>query len=237
MHSNPVSATVHDIKPLSGDVWQVLLKPIDDYPYQAGQFTELLIEGFEFLYFTIASAPHTPCVELHIQGGSDTNNRLISHLQSSGVVQLAQAGGDCTITALPKEQGPLLLVASGTGFSQVKAIVEQSIHEHWTRPLHIYWASYKLSQLYMLEKAECWAEKHNNIHMAALISEHSHWQDKHQMLLHSIIADHTELAYCQAIFCGSPEMVYSLFDVLTDKGLRPEHVLSDVFVFAPRDAQ
>lgn len=237
MNSSPTSATVHDIKQLTGDVWQVLLKPIDQYPYVAGQFTELLIDGFEFLYFTIASAPHSPCVELHIQCGSETNNRLISHLQGNGAVMLAPAGGECTLAQLADEQGPLLLVASGTGFSQVKAVVESCIHENITRAIHIYWASYKLSQLYMLEKAECWAEKHENIHMAALISEHSHWQDKHQMLMHSIIADHAQLDHCQAIFCGSPEMVYSLFDVLTDKGLRAAHIKSDVFSFAPREKQ
>ncbi len=227
-------ATVHDIKALSGDVWRVLLKPIEPYVYSAGQYTELLIDGFEALYFTIGSAPHTPCVELHIQGGSDTNNRLITYLQQQGVVNIAEAAGRCTIAALPEQTGPLLFVASGTGFSQVKAIVEDLLHHQSQRSLYIYWASYKLSQLYMLDKAEHWAEHNANIHSAMLISEHSHWQDKHQMLVQSIMADHNNLTDCQAVTCGSPEMVYTVLDTLCEHGFNPEQMISDVFDFAPR---
>lgn len=230
------TATVHDIKALSGNVWQVQLKPLTPYEYEAGQYTELLIEGYEFLYFTIGSAPHTPCVELHVQGGSETNDRLIEHLRQEGSVQLAPAAGRCTLPNLPASaDSPLLLIASGTGFSQVKAIAEDLIHHKSNRPIFIYWSSYKLSQLYMLEKAEAWAEQHANVHSAMLISEHSHWEDKHQMLVHSILADHTDIARCQAVTCGSPEMVYTILDTLCQHGFKKEQLIADVFDFAPRD--
>lgn len=235
MANHSTSATVHDIKALSGDVWQVLLKPIEPYPYTAGQYTELLIEGFQFLYFTIGSAPHCPCVELHIQGGSDTNDALIKHLQQEGVVELAPAAGNCVLSALPESEQPLLLIASGTGFSQVKALVEDQLHSKASRAIHIYWASYKLSQLYMLDKAELWAEQHSNIHSTMLISEHSHWDDKHQMLVHSILAEQANLADCQAVTCGSPEMVYTVLDTLTEHGFNKANMISDVFDFSPRD--
>ena len=229
------TATVHDIKPLSGDVWQVLLKTLSDYTYHAGQYTELLIPDFEFLYFTIGSAPHGPCVELHIQGGSETNNRLIAFLKEADSVELAPAAGRCIVDNLPDSTDPLLLIASGTGFSQVKAIAEDLIHKKEQRNIYIYWASYKLSQLYMLEKAEQWADTHPNIHTAMLISEHSHWEDKHQMLVHSILADHSDIHACQAVTCGSPEMVYTVLDTLCDKGFNKNGMISDVFDFAPRD--
>jgi NAD(P)H-flavin reductase len=231
---NSTIATVHDLKLMNGKVWQVLLKPLEDYPFQAGQFTELLIEGFQFLYFTIGSAPHNPCLELHVQGGTETNDRLIEHLRQQGSVSLAPAGGRCILPSLPSESGPILLIASGTGFSQVKAMVEDSIAHNANRPIYIYWASYKLSQLYMLEKAESWAEHEANIHLTALISEHSHWEDNHQMLLHSILSEQSDFALGQAIICGSPKMVYCLFDALVEKGFRADHILSDVFDFAPR---
>ncbi|MDX1341442.1 MAG: NAD(P)H-flavin reductase [Reinekea sp.] len=230
-------ATVHDIKALSGDVWQVRLKPIEPYPYAAGQYTELVIDGFEFLFFTIASAPHSPCIELHIQCGSDTNNRLIKHLQQTDAVALAPAAGRCVLTSLPDSEEPLLLIASGTGFSQVKAIVEDLLHQNSQRPTYIYWTSYKLSQLYMLEKAELWAEQNAHIHTAMLISEQGHWQDKNQMLVHSILADHEDIAQCHAVTCGSPEMVYTVLDTLCEHGFQPQHMISDVFEIAPRESQ
>lgn len=232
--ADSTTATVHDIKPLSGEVWQVLLKPLTDYPYQAGQYTELKIDGFQHLYFTIGSSPHTPCIELHIQGGSDTNNRLIEHLKQNNAIELAPAQGRCTLSHLPQSHAPLLLIASGTGFSQIKAIAEDLIHSQSQRNVYIYWTSYKLSQLYMLERAEAWAEQHANIHSAMLISEHSHWEDKHQMLVHSILADHSDIADCQAVTCGSPEMVYTVLDTLCEHGFQADNMIADVFDFAPR---
>ncbi len=233
---NSTMATIHDIKALSGDVWQVQLKPLTSYSFQAGQYTELLIEGFQFLYFTIGSAPHCTYIELHIQGGSETNDRLMKYLQESGEVQLAPAGGNCTLKSLADSNNPLLLIASGTGFSQVKSIVEDQLYQGLSRPIYIYWASYKLSQLYMLEKAEQWSEQHEQVHTAMLISEQSHWEDRHQMLVHSILADHNDLPACQAVTCGSPEMVYTILDTLVEHGFEKEAMISDVFDFAPREA-
>lgn len=229
-------ATVHDIKALSGDVWQVLLKPIEPYPFEAGQYTELRIPGFEHLYFTIGSAPHMACVELHVQGDSETNTRLINHLRQQGSVQLAAAAGSCVLSALPASSAPLLLVASGTGFSQVKAVVEDQLQRQAKRPIFIYWTSYRLNQLYMLDKAEQWADQYPHVHIAALISEHSHWDDKHQMLVQSILADHADVGQCQALTCGSPEMVYNLLDTLSEHGFQADQMISDVFAFAPRAA-
>jgi NAD(P)H-flavin reductase len=230
-------ATVHDLKALSGDVWQVLLKPIEAYPFEAGQYTELRIPGFDNLYFTIGSAPHMACVELHVQGGSETNDRLINHLRQQGSVELAAAAGNCVLSTLPAAQTPLMLIASGTGFSQVKSVVEDLLQRQDNRPLYIYWTSYRLSQLYMLDKAEQWADQYSQVHIAALISEQSRWDDKHQMLVQSIMADHADVGQCQALTCGSPEMVYNLLDTLTQHGFQANQMISDVFAFAPRAAQ
>ncbi|MEX0622647.1 hypothetical protein [Saccharospirillum sp.] len=234
--SATTTATLHDLKKLSGGVWMVQLKPLTPYSYCAGQFTELKVPGFSSLYYTIASSPSNPCVELHIQTGTDQADALVDYLKDADSVELAAAGGDCRLEVLPYESGPLLLIASGTGFSQVKSIVEDLLSQHSRRAIHLYWSGHRLSQLYMLQKAENWADLHDNIHTSALISEHSHWDDKHQMLVHSILGDHSDLNQCQAICCGSPAMVYTVFDSLCSKGFRRDAMLSDVFMFAPREA-
>lgn len=235
--SPTTTATLHDLRKLRGGVWVVQLKPLAPYLYSAGQFTELKVAGFTSLFYTIASSPSSPCVELHIQTGTDQADALIKHLKDVDSVELAPAGGDCRLEILSEENGPLLLIASGTGFSQVKSIIEDLLSQNSRRTLHLYWSGHRLSQLYMLQKAENWADLHDNIHVSALISEHSHWDDKHQMLVHSILGDHSDLNRCQAVCCGSPAMVYTVFDSLCNEGFRRDAMLSDVFMFAPRDAQ
>lgn len=232
------TATLHDLKKLSGGVWLIQLKPLEPYSYEAGQYLELKVPGFDDLYYTIASAPHNPCIELHIQSGTPQADALIDWLKNAEFVHLTGAGGDTRLSRLPAEDGPLLLIASGTGFSQAKSIIEDQIAAPGQRPIHLYWSGYRLSQLYMLQKAENWADQHAHVHVSALISEHSHWEDKHQMLVHAILGDHGEdddLAYCQAVCCGSPAMVYTVLDELTEHGFQPDAMLSDVFMFAPRN--
>ncbi|WP_108126395.1 hypothetical protein [Saccharospirillum mangrovi] len=230
------TATLHDLKALSGDVWQVQLKPLTPYSFEAGQYLQLHIPGFNDLYYTIASAPQNPCLELHIQTGTDQADALIAHLKHAESVQLSDPGGDTRLSQLPVETGPLLLIASGTGFSQIKAIVDDLLAQHSTRPLYLYWSGHRLSQLYMLERAEHWADQYANVHTSALIFEQSHWDDKHQMLVNAIHGDHDDLDQCQAICCGSPAMVYTLLDALCEQGFRTDAMLSDVFQFAPREA-
>lgn len=230
------TATLHDLKKLSGGVWLVQLKPLTPYAFEAGQYTELIIPGFNDLYYTIASAPDSPCIELHIQSGTPQSDALIDWLKNADAVDIAPPGGECRLSRLPREDGPLLLIASGTGFSQIKSIAEDQMSKGVERPLHIYWTGYRMSQLYMLQKAEAWADQHDNVHMSALISEHSHWEDKHQVLVHTILGDHDDLQRCQGVCCGSPAMVYTVLDALTEHGFRPDAMLSDVFQFAPRPA-
>ncbi|MFG1495086.1 hypothetical protein ABMA57_00545 [Saccharospirillum sp. HFRX-1] len=230
------TATLHDLKALTGDVWQVQLKPLDDYPFEAGQYLELRVPGFNDLYYTIASAPKNPCIELHIQAGTDQADALITWLKQAESIEFTAPGGETRLSNLPTETGPLLLIASGTGFSQVKSILEDLLAQGATRPIYLYWSGHRLSQLYMLERAENWADQYPNVHTSALIFEQGHWDDKHQMLVHAIHGDHDNLQACQAICCGSPAMVYTLLDALTEHGFRPDAMLSDVFQFAPRTA-
>lgn len=233
--TQPPVATLHDLKALGGDVWQVQLKPLEPYPFEAGQYLELKVPGFSDLYYTIASAPQSPCLELHIQAGTDQADALIDWLKQAESVELSAPGGETRLNNLPQEDGPLLLIASGTGFSQAKSIIEALLAEHSERPIYLYWSGHRLSQLYLLERAESWADQHANVHTSALIFEQSHWDDKHQMLVHAIHGDHSDLDRCQAICCGSPAMVYTLLDALSEAGFRPDAMLSDVFQFAPRE--
>lgn len=230
------TATLHDLKALSGDVWQVQLKPLERYEFEAGQYLELRVPDCNDLYYTIASAPHNPYIELHIQAGTAQADALITWLKQAESIEFSEPGGETRLSNLPAETGPLLLIASGTGFSQVKSIIEDILASGTTRPIYLYWSGHRLSQLYMLERAENWADKYAQVHTSALIFEQGHWDDKHQMLVHAIRGDHDHLERCQAICCGSPAMVYTLLDALTEHGFRADAMLSDVFQFAPRKA-
>ena len=55
---------------------------------------------------------------------------------------------------------PMVLLASGTGFAPIKAIVEHALHKGITRPMTLYWGGRRPHDLYMDELARRWAAEH-----------------------------------------------------------------------------
>ena len=58
-------ATVTATKNLTEDLWVMWLKPDIPYPFKAGQYCTIGLEGIERAY-SIVSAPHEPELELFI---------------------------------------------------------------------------------------------------------------------------------------------------------------------------
>jgi NAD(P)H-flavin reductase len=52
---------------------------------------------------------------------------------------------------------PIILLASGTGFAPIKALVEQLIHTKSERPVALYWGGRRPADLYMDKLCQEWA--------------------------------------------------------------------------------
>lgn len=221
-------------RPLGAGVEQLVFVPEPPATWQAGQFVELLMPGEKDLYFTIANAPGDE-LELHVDSTPDNmgGRVLMDRIERAGCVQAEVGQGECHVGKLPADDSPVLLIASGTGFSQIKAVAEALLRRP-SRPLYIYWAVRNTGGLYMGDLAQSWADTHEQVHFSAVISERQTW-DSGQHHLHACITeDHADLAGFSAICCGSPDMVYSTLDYLTDFGLDPARFFSDMLQFAPR---
>lgn len=220
---------------LPDEVYQVKLKLPEPVTYIAGQALEAILENGKSSYFTIASAPNGDEIELHIQAFPNSGGMaFVEQLKAKGSIEVNIAMGDTHVERLSKEARQIILLASGTGYSQVKAITEALIAAGDPRPLHIYWTGRISDALYLIKQPEQWSKAHTNIRFTALISAHLDWNGQQGSLDRLIIAEHNDLSDCQVIACGSPAMVYHALDVLTAAGLPKTAMFSDVFAFAPR---
>jgi CDP-4-dehydro-6-deoxyglucose reductase len=105
---------------------------------------------------------------------------------------------------------PMLLVAGGTGFAPIKAIVEHAIAQGNERPMHIYWGGRCCADLYLLRLAEQWPVQHAHIRFTPVLSESpadEHWAGRTGLVHLAAMADHPDLSGHQAYVCGSPAMV------------------------------
>ena len=65
---------------------------------------------------------------------------------------------------------PIVLLASGTGFAPVKALVEHLLHLKSTRPVTLYWGGRRPHDLYMNELCEQWAAILPNFRYVPVVS-------------------------------------------------------------------
>ena len=66
---------------------------------------------------------------------------------------------------------PVILMAGGTGFAPIKAIIEQAIERNIERPMHLFWGVRSEADLYMDDLARRWSDQHPHILYTPVLSE------------------------------------------------------------------
>jgi len=209
----------------------------DRLEFCAGQYIDILLGEGRRRAFSLANSPQADgCLQLHVRhivGGRFTD-RLFGQMKERDILRLRGPFGSFFLRDAPDK--PAVLVAGGTGFAPVKAIVEQAIAEGSSRALHVYWGGRRRADLYLLELAEGWARQHANIRFVPVLSdslEDDRWSGRTGLVHAAVMADWPQLAGCQAYVCGSPAMVAaSRRDFLVRCGLPGEDFFADSFDFA-----
>ena len=113
----------------------------DLFQYRAGQYIEFILRDGARRSYSMANAPHTvvdkPQLELHIRhlpGGKFTDH-VFSAMKEKEILRVEGPFGSFFLRDSDK---PMILLASGTGFAPIKAIIEHMIwkgSERKARPL------------------------------------------------------------------------------------------------------
>jgi CDP-4-dehydro-6-deoxyglucose reductase len=107
-------------------------------------------------------------------------------------------------------QKPIIMLASGTGFAPIKAMIDHWAHQQSTRPISLYWGGRRPSDLYMNALCEGWAKSLPNFHYIPVISDalpEDHWTGRIGFVHKAVMHDHPDLSDYQVYACGAPVMV------------------------------
>jgi len=133
---------------------------------------------------------------------------------------------------------PILLLASGTGFAPVKAMLEHAFHHSIKRPITLYWGALHLNHLYMLDLPKKWEQEHANFKFVPVLSEpapEDRWQGRTGFLHQAVMEDFADLHDYQIYACGSPVMVEAAHQAFTtERSLPNEEFYSDAFTFSSK---
>ncbi len=239
-----LACQVESVESMNHDVYRVVLRPPAGkrVEFHAGQYLSVLMDGREPSYFSIASAPTLPsepsnrAIELHIQAaeGWESASAVIDFIKKHPVLKVQLPFGKACLDAIPEQ--PLLLVAAGTGFAQMKSIVEHALAVNPDQKIALYWGGQQADDLYLLQLPQSWQADYPNVAFRAVSgdTEDNEWPGHHEQLYNAVLQDGHDLSVCQIFASGSPGMVYATMDAFLAQGMPAENFHSDVLEYAPR---
>lgn len=225
---------VNSVKPLTDTVTQLFLQPANNNTrlnYKAGQYIEIHLLDGQHCPFSIANAPlGANQIELHIRHSHDNSFtcKLFEEIKQNGVLQLSGPYGHCTYQ---NTDDPILLLAGGTGFAPIKAIIECAFSADIHPPMHLYWGAKSASDLYLDELAEQWQRRIEQFTYTPVLSKAvspDKWQGKHGLITDIIAEDYTDLKNHQIYAAGPPEMVSAAYQTCLRLGLNKQNFFTDM---------
>jgi CDP-4-dehydro-6-deoxyglucose reductase len=204
--------------------------------FWAGQYIDILLKDGKKRSFSLANAPHDDAVlQLHIRhvpGGLFTE-QVFSTMKVRDILRFNGPHG--TFYLREESKKPMILVAGGTGFAPIKAIVEHAIAEECQRPMFVYWGAKARVDLYQNALPEQWAATHANITYVPVLSEPAAgdaWNGRTGFVHQAVLADFPDLSGYQVYACGAPVMIDVAKRDFMAQGLPEEEFFADAFTFA-----
>ena len=226
-------ARVAALEKLSPDVMRIKLQlPANDIiQYHAGQYVEFILRDGARRSYSMANAPHTliesgaPMVDLHIRhmpGGKFTDH-VFGAMKEKEILRIEGPYGSFHLQESPK---PIVLLASGTGFAPIKAIIEHMQFMGITREAVLYWGGRRPHDLYMDEwvKARCAEMPH--LKYVPVVSDalpEDGWSGRTGFVHLAVLQDLPDLSGHQVYACGAPIVVDSARKDFVEKAGLPEH--------------
>ena len=224
------------LQKLSPDVIQLLLQlPANDgFSYHAGQYVEFILRDGARRSYSMANAPHTAAtgLELHIRhmpGGKFTD-QVFSTLKEKDILRIEGPYGSFYLRE--DSVKPIVMLASGTGFAPLKALIEHMQFKGITRPVTLYWGGRRPADLYMDAWVKAKLVEMPNLRYVPVISDalpEDAWTGRTGFVHQSVLQDTPDLSDYQVYACGAPIVVDSAQGAYTQAGLPTDEFFADSF--------
>jgi len=195
-------------------ILQMQLPANDRLQYRAGQYVEFILRDGSRRSYSMANAPHTqddkPGIELHLRhlpGGKFTDH-VFTAMKERDILRMEGPFGSFFLRE--DSDKPMILLASGTGFAPIKAIIEHLRHAGSQRHAELYWGCRSKVDLYMHDWMLEAAAAMPNLRYIPVLSEskpEDGWTGRTGFVHHAVMHDHPNLMNHQVYACGVPIMV------------------------------
>jgi CDP-4-dehydro-6-deoxyglucose reductase len=204
--------------------------------YLAGQYIDLLLKDGHRRSFSLANAPHDDMLlQLHVRhvpGGYFTE-QLFNQYKGREILRFEGPLG--TFYLREESTKPIVLVAGGTGFAPIKAVIEHALYSGVQRPMTLYWGARARRDLYMPDLPEQWQRDHPQFRYVPVLSEpapEDGWTGRTGFVHVAVMEDLHDLSGHQVYACGGPAMIDAArADFISRCGLPENEFFADSFTF------
>jgi len=220
---------VQKLERLADDVMVLYLKlPANErLQFLAGQYVEFLLKDGSRRSFSMANPPHDDeLIQLHVRhvAGGQFTDHVFGKMKERDILRLEGPLG--TFFLREDSAKPVVLVASGTGFAPIKAVIEHALHKDIQRPMVLYWGGRRPKDLYLDALPREWAAAHpSRFKYVPVISDalpEDAWAGRTGFVHRAVMEDFPDLSGHQVYACGVPIMVDSARSDFVQKCRLPE---------------
>ena len=217
---------------------KVQLPANDRFQFHAGQYVDFLLRDGSRRSYSMANAPHQlteqlQAIELHIRhmpGGKFTDH-VFGAMKEKDILRVEGPLGSFFLRE--DSDKPLILLASGTGFAPIKALLEHMQHKGIQRAVTLYWGGRRPTDLYLDDWVQQQLSAMPNLRYVPVISDalpEDGWSGRTGFVHLAVLQDHPDLSGHQVYACGAPVVVDSArADFSARAGLPTEEFFADSF--------
>ncbi len=208
-----------------------------NFKYRAGQYVEFILKDGARRSYSMATAPEQlgapPVIELHLRhmpGGKFTDH-VFGAMKEKDILRVEGPLGSFFVR--DDSDKPIVLLASGTGFAPIKAIIDHLRAKGSSRPSVLYWGCRHLGDLYQHAWALQAAASMPGLRYVPVLSDarpEDDWRGRTGFVHQAVMADLPDLSDHEVYACGAPVMVDAARrDFVADCGLPNEAFYADSF--------
>lgn len=229
-------ARVTNLLRLSHDVMRLKLQlpANDNFAYRAGQYIEIILRDGARRSYSMANASNAVAgLELHLRhmpGGKFTDH-VFGNMVEKEILRFEGPYGSFYLRE--DSTKPIILLASGTGFAPVKALLEHMQFLGSNRSVVLYWGGRRPRDLYMQDWVREQQEVMPHLRFVPVVSDatpQDGWSGRTGLVHRAVLEDFADLSGHQVYACGAPVMVDAARrDFQAQAGLPAEEFFADAF--------
>lgn len=208
------------------------IQTLKDYPFKAGQFTNIIREDGVCRSYSIASQTGDQELEFHIRKvpGGKLSNWLYDENLTNKAINLSESLGECCLNDEMNGRN-LLLIGVGTGLAPLYGVLKDSISSGKMGSIKLFHGGLTTDSLYMVENLKTIEQKFDFFSYHPVFLKGNDKEGFHKGNLVDLIK---ELKFDKSntivMICGDPVLVKNIKQAVFLSGVPSKYILSDPFI-------